>query len=89
MSDYAWTPRPPRLRRSAGSFQIFRKERESWSTSYRVWLPYASYFSRVIAFHGYSTVPPYAASHGCVRISAPEAASVYSFARLGTRVVVY
>jgi lipoprotein-anchoring transpeptidase ErfK/SrfK len=79
----------PGLQTPSGTFQVFRKERNSWSLPYRVWLPYASYFNGGIAFHEYSGVPSYPASHGCIRIPAPEAAFVYAFARLGTRVVVY
>jgi hypothetical protein len=33
--------------------------------------------------------PPFPASHGCVRVPAPEARGVYEFASLGTAVVVY
>ena len=33
--------------------------------------------------------PTYPASHGCVRVPAPEAPGVYRFASIGTVVVVY
>jgi lipoprotein-anchoring transpeptidase ErfK/SrfK len=79
----------PGLQTPSGTYQVFRKERDSWSRPYRVWLPYASYFNGGIAFHGYSSVPSYPASHGCIRIPTSEAAFVYAFAKLGTRVVVY
>jgi peptidoglycan hydrolase-like protein with peptidoglycan-binding domain len=72
-----------------GSFKVFRKERRSWSIPFQVWLPWASYFNQGIAFHEYPDVPPYPASHGCVRVPAPEAKGVYEFATLGTAVVVY
>ena len=55
---------------------------------FRTWLPYASYFNRGIAFDEYPEVPPYAASHGCVRVPSAEARLVYRFATLGTRVFV-
>ena len=71
-----------------GTFRVFRKERESWSFPYRVWLPWASYFSGGVALHGYGDVPAYPASHGCVRIPLSEAPSVYAFARLGVAVRV-
>ena len=71
-----------------GSYRVFRRERMSWSVSYRVWLPWAAYFNRGIAFHGYRDVPTYPASHGCVRVPMPFAAEVYGFARIGTRVHV-
>ena len=59
-----------------------------WSFSYGVWLPWAAYFVRGIAFHGYPTSRPTAASHGCVRVPPPFAEDLYSFARIGTTVVV-
>jgi peptidoglycan hydrolase-like protein with peptidoglycan-binding domain len=73
----------------AGTYKVFRKELRSWSVPFQVWLPYASYFNQGIAFHAWPDVPPYAASHGCVRVPAPEARGVYEFASLGTTVVVY
>ena len=72
----------------AGTFRVFRRERMSWSYSYRVWLPWAAYFNGGIAFHGSRDVPTYAASHGCVRIPTPFAREVYRFARMGTSVTV-
>ena len=72
----------------AGRFEVFRKERDSWSVPYQVWLPWASYFNAGIAFHGYPEVPPHPASHGCVRVPEPEAEHVYDFARIGTTVIV-
>ena len=41
------------------------------------------------AMHAYPDVPAYPASHGCVRLSAPEAQRVYDFAVQGTPVDVY
>jgi lipoprotein-anchoring transpeptidase ErfK/SrfK len=72
----------------AGTFEVFRKENPSWSVPFQVWLPYASYFTGGIAFHEYPEVPPYPASHGCVRVGSPEAPGVYRFAKLGTAVIV-
>lgn len=54
-----------------------------------VWLPYASYFNGGIALHAYAVVPAYPASHGCIRIPAPEARFVYQFAAYHTPVTVY
>lgn len=72
----------------AGTFRVFRKELRSWSVPFQTWLPYASYFKDGIAFHEYPDVPPYPASHGCVRVPAPEAPGVYGFATVGTTVIV-
>ena len=71
-----------------GAYRVFRKELRSWSTPFQVWLPYASYFNNGIAFHEYPDVPAYPASHGCVRVGAPEAPVVYEFATIGTPVLV-
>ncbi len=72
----------------AGSYEVFRKELRSWSVPFQTWLPYASYFNNGIAFHEYPDVPTYPASHGCVRVPAPEARGVYEFASIGTAVIV-
>lgn len=71
-----------------GRFEVFRKELNSWSVPFQTWLPFASYFFQGIAFHEYPDVPPYPASHGCVRVPAPEAEVVYDFAGIGTAVAV-
>lgn len=71
-----------------GSFRVLRRELRSWSFQYRVWLPYALYFSGGHALHAYPSVPTFPASHGCVRIPAADAAAVYATAPLGTPVLV-
>ena len=76
-------------RTPAGRFHVYRKEQLSWSVPFKVWMPWASYFIGGIAMHSYSVVPSYPASHGCVRLPAPEAQRVYAFAVSGTPVFVY
>ena len=49
----------------------------------------SNYFIRGYAIHGYAEVPPYAASHGCLRIPIPNAASVFAWVQLGYPVDVY
>jgi L,D-transpeptidase catalytic domain/Sporulation and spore germination/Putative peptidoglycan binding domain len=71
-----------------GSFHVYRKEQFSWSVPFKVWLPWASYFTGGIAFHEYGSVPAYAASHGCVRVSRQDAQMLYGFAEYGTPVHV-
>jgi len=73
----------------SGTFSVYRKEQLSWSIQFKVWMPWASYFTGGIALHAYPDVPAYPASHGCVRLSAPEAQKVYDFAVQGTPVYVY
>ena len=49
----------------------------------------SSYFIRGYAIHGYAEVPPYAASHGCLRIPIPDALAVYGWVKMGYPVDVY
>jgi N-acetylmuramoyl-L-alanine amidase len=71
-----------------GRFTIVRRMRESWSKPYRVWLPYALYFYRGLAIHGFPSVPDRPASHGCIRIPVEDAAFVFRAAPLGTSVLI-
>jgi lipoprotein-anchoring transpeptidase ErfK/SrfK len=72
-----------------GSFHVFRKERYSWSVPFKVWLPWASYFTGGVAFHEFGSVPTYAASHGCVRVNHYDAQILFDFAQQGTQVDVF
>jgi len=76
------------LLRGPTTFRVFRKELRSWSYPYRVWLPYASYFTGGVAFHESADVPTRAASHGCVRVPSGDAPFIYAYTTVGTRVVV-
>jgi L,D-transpeptidase-like protein/putative peptidoglycan binding protein len=49
----------------------------------------SNYFIRGYAIHGYAEVPPYAASHGCLRIPIPNAPAVFAWVQLGYPVDVY
>jgi hypothetical protein len=79
----------PSLPTPAGRFSIFLKSLDWWSTAYGDWMPFASFFSAGDAIHGFPDVPAYPASHGCVRISMPEAPWVYTFMGYGAAVFVY
>lgn len=48
----------------------------------------SNYFLRGFAIHGYAEVPSYAASHGCLRVPIADAAAIYAWVSLGTRVDV-
>ena len=50
---------------------------------------YSSFFVGAFAIHGYHSVPPYPASHGCVRIPLWVAPRVYSLTGYGTTVYIY
>jgi L,D-transpeptidase-like protein len=43
----------------------------------------SNYFIRGYAIHGYADVPPYNASHGCLRVPVPNARSIYDWLRIG------
>jgi hypothetical protein len=49
----------------------------------------SNYFVGGYAVHGYAEVPPYAASHGCIRVPIPDAASIYRWIKIGDPIYVY
>ena len=50
---------------------------------------FSSFFVGAFAIHGYHNVPPYPASHGCVRIPLWVATRIYSLVGYGTNVYIY
>ena len=50
---------------------------------------YSSFFIGGYAIHGYQSVPPYPASHGCVRIPLWVAYRLYSLIDYGTEIYIY
>ena len=68
-----------------GRFRVYRKSAGTNAKG----LVHSSYFIRGYAVHGYASVPPYNASHGCLRVPIPNAWSIYSWVRIGTVVRVY
>jgi len=55
--------------------------------SWVLWYP--SYFLRGFAIHGYPDVPPYPASHGCVRIPMWLAPRLYGQIPVGSAIYIY
>jgi peptidoglycan hydrolase-like protein with peptidoglycan-binding domain len=55
--------------------------------SWVLWYP--SYFLRGFAIHGYPEVPPYPASHGCVRVPMWLAPALYAQIPVGTAIFIY
>jgi hypothetical protein len=49
----------------------------------------SSYFIRGYAIHGYASVPPYAASHGCLRVPIPNARAIFDWVDVGDRIFLY
>lgn len=43
----------------------------------------SNYFIRGYAIHGYASVPPYNASHGCLRVPIANAREIYNWLRIG------
>ena len=68
-----------------GRFRVYRKL-AGYSPNR---LYYPSYFDGLRALHGWTEVPTYAASHGCVRIPYWNAQWVFGLASYGTRVAIY
>jgi lipoprotein-anchoring transpeptidase ErfK/SrfK len=52
-------------------------------------LYYPSYFNGGIAVHGSPSIPPYPASHGCVRVPRFAEKAIYKMMPVGTPVMVY
>jgi hypothetical protein len=50
---------------------------------------YSVYYNGGEAVHGYRSVPPRPASHGCIRIPIPQAREVYNWVQLGMPIFVY
>jgi lipoprotein-anchoring transpeptidase ErfK/SrfK len=48
----------------------------------------SNYFTGGYAIHGYASVPPFAASHGCVRTPIANAAAIFGWLRIGDAVIV-
>jgi peptidoglycan hydrolase-like protein with peptidoglycan-binding domain len=49
----------------------------------------SNYFIRGYAIHGYYDVPPYNASHGCLRVPIPDARAIFDWVHLGDEIDVY
>lgn len=80
----AWAVTP------SGKFAVYREvDGEDVSPLGVLWRP--KYFYQGIAIHGYDEVPPYPASHGCVRVSDPAIDFFWAneIATIGTAVWVY
>ena len=67
-----------------GRWRVYRKV-TGWD--WILWYP--MYFLRGFAIHGYPSVPPYPASHGCVRVPMWIAPQLHARHAYGTAVYVY
>ncbi|MDI6777762.1 MAG: L,D-transpeptidase [Patescibacteria group bacterium] len=83
-----------------GNFKVLGKRGRAWSNKYKLYMPYFMQFTGV--GHGIHELPEWPGgykegaahlgtpvSHGCVRLGVGPAASIYSWAEIGTPVVVH
>jgi hypothetical protein len=75
-------PATPTIR---GHFHFYSKDPGYNS----VGMYYSVYFHGGYATHGYHSVPPYNASHGCVRNPIPDSIFIYNWISLGDSIWVY
>jgi L,D-transpeptidase catalytic domain len=68
-----------------GSFRVYRKDIGTNALG----MLHSSYFIRGYAIHGYVDVPAFNASHGCLRIPIPDAWRIFTWIRMGDRVITY
>ncbi|GGK74414.1 L,D-transpeptidase family protein [Mangrovihabitans endophyticus] len=82
------SPGKASTRTPTGNFTIGRRI-NGWRQSHLglLWRPY--YFYGGYAVHGSNSVPTYAASHGCVRVTVPAMNRLWSQLFIGERVHVY
>jgi lipoprotein-anchoring transpeptidase ErfK/SrfK len=71
-----------------GTFSVDRRI-DGWRHSSLGWLWRPNYFYRGYAIHGYSSVPTYPASHGCVRVTIPAMNRLWPLLSIGTPVHIY
>ncbi len=68
-----------------GGFTFYRKDAGFNS----IGMYYSVYYNRGEATHGYHSVPPYPASHGCIRNPIPDSQFIYNWIDLGDKMYVY
>lgn len=68
-----------------GAFTYYRKDPGFNSLG----MYYSVYYNRGEATHGYHSVPPYPASHGCIRNPIPDSIFIYNWIDLGDKMYVY
>ena len=75
-------PSTPTVR---GSFRVYSK---TPGTNVKG-MVFTSYFHGGCGIHGYVDVPPFAASHGCLRVPVPDAVAIYDWVSYGDIVDIY
>jgi len=93
-STGAWgTPTP------TGTFRVLAKEKNHWSATYRLYMPYSLRFYNGYFIHelpywpgGYREGEAHLGtpvSHGCIRLGIGAAGKVYNFVSIGTKLVIH
>lgn len=73
-----------------GRYHVYSRYDGWWNSTLGLgWMYRPNYFNGGIAVHGSNSVPPYPASHGCVRITVPAMDRLWDVLWLGMRVSVY
>jgi hypothetical protein len=75
-------PSTPTIR---GTYHFYRRQAGFNS----VGMYYSVYFQGGYAIHGYHSVPPYNASHGCVRNPIPNSKFIYNWVSIGMPIIIY
>lgn len=74
-----------------GTYSIYSRYTSGWQTGPlgSMWRP--AYWYKGWALHGSSSIPPYPASHGCVRVSTSAMNTLYSrgLVPIGRRIIIY
>ncbi|MGH2954905.1 MAG: L,D-transpeptidase [Solirubrobacterales bacterium] len=68
-----------------GGYSFYR--REPGYNNVRMY--YSVYYNGGEAIHGYHSVPPHPASHGCIRNPIPDSVFIYNWVELGMKIWVY
>jgi N-acetylmuramoyl-L-alanine amidase len=68
-----------------GGYTFYRRE----PGFNNVGMYYSVYYNGGEAIHGYHSVPPYPASHGCIRNPIPDSIFIYNWVELGMKIWVY
>lgn len=85
---YTEDGRVQRAHTPRGTFKVVRKI-AGWRRSKLGLLYYPNYIVNGIAIHGSQSVPPFPASHGCIRIPMFAAKQIAELMPVGTVVIVY
>ncbi|MFH1129503.1 MAG: L,D-transpeptidase family protein [Patescibacteria group bacterium] len=70
-----------------GKFKIINKEKNGFSAKYKAPMPWTMAWDGLYALHA-GELPGYPDSHGCVRLLLDDAKQLFSWAEIGTEVLI-